>query len=156
MINPLTVGKVRNYSFFLIMMGAILSLTTIKGTYLLAPPFAVSAYLIVFQNGGRYAKKGSIAATYMLVVSLSGILQLLFGDVLIGMIAEMILITAFITFTNFSHPPAIALTIFSYISANLVDFAFSSFLVLAILLLGAHLIERYGHRMCSGPMDDQS
>lgn len=135
--------RVRDYFGFLIILAVILSLISLRGNFLLAPPYAVSAYLIVFEHGTKYSDWKSLTATYLLVIAGSDIMHVLFRSNLYGMVFNLILVSAFITFTGFSHPPAIALSIFSYIANNPVDFTVSSLLALAALLVSSYIIERY-------------
>ncbi len=137
------VSKIRDYIVFLALLGAIFSLITIRGNYILAPPYAVSAYLVVFQRNTKYSSRQSLAATYTLVILSSDTLHFILGESIIGMVLNVVIVSAFVTFTNFTHPPAIALTIFSFIAGNPLDFTISSVLSLVALLTVSLLIEKY-------------
>ena len=53
-------------------------------------------------------------------------------------------VTAYLSrISEFSHPPAIALAIFSYIAADPLDFTISSLLALAALLASSLILDRY-------------
>lgn len=142
--ETLTWKRVRDYFVFLGILGVIFSLITISGNYLLAPPYAVSAYLIVFQRNTKFSSMRSIGATYALVILSSDILHFFLGVSLAGMIISVVIVSAFVTFTNLTHPPAIALTIFSYIAGNPLDFTISSVLSLGVLLTASLIMEKCG------------
>jgi len=133
--------KIRDYFMFLSILAAIFSLVELRGDYILAPPYAVSAYIIVFQRNTKYSSRKSLAITYILVIISSDVLHVIFSDSLPGMILDVLVVSGFITFTNYSHPPAIALTIFSYLVASPLDFTFSSVLSLLSLLISSILME---------------
>ncbi|MFG1414589.1 MAG: hypothetical protein AAE986_00300 [Thermoplasmataceae archaeon] len=141
--NPPISRKIKDYGTYLIIFAVIVSLITIRGNYILAPPYAVSAYLVVFQRNTKYASRKSLMSTYLLVIISSDIIHLALGAALDGLILNVIIISAFITFSEFSHPPAIALAIFSYIAADPLDFTISSLLALAALLASSLILERY-------------
>ncbi|MCL4451421.1 MAG: HPP family protein [Candidatus Thermoplasmatota archaeon] len=135
--------KIKDYVIYLIIFAVIVSLITIRGNYILAPPYAVSAYLVVFQRNTKYSSRKSLMSTYLLVIITSDIIHLALGAALDGLILNVIIISAFITFTELSHPPAIALAIFSYIAGDPLDFTISSFLALAALLASSLILDRY-------------
>ncbi|MHB8396353.1 MAG: hypothetical protein ACYDBK_04010 [Thermoplasmataceae archaeon] len=60
------------------------------------------------------------------------------------MVISVVIVSAFVTFTTHTHPPAIALTIFSYIAGNPLDFTISSVLSLVALLATSLITEKYG------------
>ncbi len=138
-----TAQRMEQYLEYLAILGVIFSLITIRGNYILAPPYAVSAYLIVFQKGTKYASRTSLLATYSLVIASSDLLHFMLGASLSGIIVNVIIVSAFITFTDLSHPPAIALTIFSYIAGDPLDFTISSVLSLSALLVASILLQKY-------------
>jgi hypothetical protein len=135
--------KIKDYVIYLIIFAVIVSLITIRGNYILAPPYAVSAYLVVFQRNTKYSSRKSLMSTYLLVIITSDIIHLALGAAFDGLILNVIIISAFITFTDLSHPPAIALAIFSYISGDPLDFTISSLLALAALLASSFILDRY-------------
>ena len=134
--------KILNYMVFLVIIGVIFAFTFFRGEYILAPPYAVSAYLIVFERKTVYSKKKSIIATYLLVILLSDLSQIIIGTGIAEMILNVVIISAFITFTKMSHPPAIALAIFSFIVSDPVEFTISSLFSLAVLLASSYIIEK--------------
>ena len=135
--------KIRDYFLFLSILGAIFSLVELRGDYILAPPYAVSAYIIVFQRNTKYSSRKSLAVTYVLVIVSSDVLHVIFSGTLPGMILDVLVVSGFITFTNYSHPPAIALTIFSYLVASPLDFTVSSVLSLMALFTSSIVLEKY-------------
>lgn len=136
-------AKVRDYILYLIILAVILLFTTIRGDYILAPPYAVSAYIVVFQRNTKYASRRSIAVSYLLIIISSDIMHLVLGAGFFGLILNVLIISAFITFTKFTHPPAIALAIFSYIAGDPLDFTISTLLALAVLLTSSLLIDKF-------------
>ncbi|MEM0156230.1 MAG: HPP family protein [Thermoplasmataceae archaeon] len=141
--KPLASDKVKNYLIFLAILSAIFSLIAIRGNYILAPPYAVSAYLIVFQRDPKYSGKKSLLVTYVLVIGTSDIIHILIGTGLVEIVVNVLIVSAFITFTDFSHPPAIALAIFSYLVGDPFDFTVSSILALSALIISAMIIEKF-------------
>ncbi len=133
--------NVKNYLVFLLILAVIFSLVAIRGSFILAPPYAVSAYLVVFQRNTKYSSRESLIATYAIVILSSDAFHFLLGESLIGMILNVLIVSAFVTFTNLTHPPAIALTIFSYIAGDPLDFTISSGLSLLALLAASLIIE---------------
>ncbi|MEM0135117.1 MAG: HPP family protein [Thermoplasmatales archaeon] len=140
-----SVSRLRDYFFYLVIFMAIISIISVRRSYVLAPPYAVSAYLIVFQRKTRYSKRWSIAFSYLFVILSSYAIHILLAQSLAGMLVNVVLISAFITFSGFAHPPAIALTIFSYIEGSITDFAISTLLALAILISSSLLIDFLRH-----------
>ena len=136
--------EVKNYIFFLLILAVIFSLISIRGDYILAPPYAVSAYIVVFQRNTKYSNRKSLIATYAIVILSSDAFHFLLGESLVGMILNVLIVSAFVTFTNLTHPPAIALTIFSYLAGDPLDFTISSGLSLLALLAASLIIEKYG------------
>jgi hypothetical protein len=134
--------KLVRFGLFVAVFLAIVGVILGSKSLLIAPPFAVSAYTVVFQHSAKYSETRSIAASYVLVIASSVLLEEAFGAVLIALVVNVLLISLFITFTRFSHPPAIALTIFSYLIHDPVLFAFTSSIVLAIVVAASILFER--------------
>ena len=83
--DNLTPEKVKNYLIFLRILGIMFSLIAIRGDYILAPPYAVSSYLVVFQRNTKYSSRESLTATYALVIISSDALHFLLGESLVGM-----------------------------------------------------------------------
>jgi hypothetical protein len=136
-------SKVVKYFIFLAITSIVLILISFRSDFLLAPPYAVSAYLIVFsQKSHRYNGK-SVVAAYLLVIAGSDLAHIIAGANVAGMLLNVIIVSAFITFTNLSHPPAIALSIFSYITNSPLDFTISSLLALMALVISTILLGRY-------------
>ncbi len=142
--NTLRSEKVKNYVVFLLIFAVIFLLVAIKGNYILAPPYAVSAYLVVFQRNTKYSSRESLIATYALVILSSDAFHFLLGESIFGMIINVLIVSAFVTFTDLTHPPAIALTIFSYIAADPLGFTISTVLSLLALLAASFILEKYG------------
>lgn len=136
-------SRIINYLVFLAITSFVLFLISFGKDFLLAPPYAVSAYLLVFRQESHYHNAKSVFATYLLVITGSDLTHFIAGANVIGMLSNVVIVSAFITFTNLSHPPAIALSIFSYITNNPLDFTISSLLALLALVISTILIEKY-------------
>ena len=113
-------------------------MTAYSRVFLIAPPYAVTAYLIVFNHGERYARPRSIVASYLAVLASSAVFELFLGITLFALVANVVLISAFIAFSGYAHPPALALTIFSYLVHDPITFSLTSLVILGVLIgLGA-------------------
>jgi CBS-domain-containing membrane protein len=132
------------YTLFLGLFFIIIIVTAEPGVFLLAPPYAVSAYLVIFERNTRYARPQSIASSYLLVIGSSELFHLTIGISLAALLLNVVVVSAFITFTKYSHPPAIALTIFSYIVHSPISFATTSLLVLLVIIGAYYLISMSG------------
>lgn len=138
------------FALFLAIVGVIVGFKTL----LIAPPYAVTAYLVVFNRGTSYAQPRSIVASYLVVIASSEAFEFVFGVTLLGLVLNVTVVSLFITFTRFAHPPALALTIFSYIVHDSLSFVVSSLVVLAIVAVADVAIERSGSirtRLSAGP-----
>lgn len=122
-------------ALFLSIVGVIL----VSRSLLIAPPYAVTAFLIVFDRDGKYAQPKSIVTSYLVVIGSSELFVLTLGITYLALVLNVIVVSALIAFTSFAHPPALALTIFSYIAHDSVVFSLTSLVVLGIVV-GADLI----------------
>lgn len=118
---------------FLAIFLSIVALRLGSQTLLIAPPFAVTGYLVVFHPGTRYARPTGIVASYLVVIASSEMFEFLFGVTTLSLVLNVILVSVFITFTPWSHPPALALTIFSYLVHDSLSFVLASLAVLLIV-----------------------
>ncbi|MCY0852212.1 MAG: HPP family protein [Thermoplasma acidophilum] len=130
------------FACFLVIFAVIVSVTLVFRIALLAPPFAVSAYLITIAHRGKYSKPESILVSYIAVIAITTAFHLAIGIGPISLYLTTLAVSAIITFTRYSHPPAIALAIFSYIVHEDAIFAESSLLIVAILVISDVLIHR--------------
>ncbi len=117
------------FAIFLAIVGIILG----SRSLLIAPPYAVTAYLVVFNRGSKYAQLRSVVGSYLAVIALSGVFELVLGVTVLALVLNVAAVSLFITFTPYSHPPALALTIFSYIAHDSVAFSLTSLVVLVIV-----------------------
>jgi hypothetical protein len=129
--------------FFAIFL-AIVGVIVLSKTLLIAPPYAVTAYLVVFNRGTKYAEPSSILASYLVVIGTTEIFQYAFGVTVPALVANVTVVALFIAFTKYSHPPALALTIFSYIVHESFSFVLTSLIVLLIVLVADLAIQRAG------------
>lgn len=126
--------RLKQYVFFLLVLSVLFAGLSINSDFLIAPPYAVTAYMVVFQNESRYTKILSIVSTYLLVIASSYLIHIVIGNTLIAMISNLVLVSAFITFTDYIHPPALALTVFSYIIHDQLGFTESSLIALIVIV----------------------
>ncbi|GGM76142.1 hypothetical protein GCM10007108_12650 [Thermogymnomonas acidicola] len=130
----------KKYIAFIVIFATILLVTSYHSLFLLAPPFAVSTYLLTFDHGGRFSTYSSISASYLFVILTTEAIHVLLGTGTLQMLLNVVLVSLFITFLPYRHPPALALTIFSYITHSTFDFTLSSITVLLILLASRYIL----------------
>ncbi|MGC8608542.1 MAG: hypothetical protein ACP5UV_01580 [Thermoplasmata archaeon] len=106
-----------------------------KNFFVLAPPYAVTAYLVTMDPKGKYSRAENIALSYIIVIITTEILHFLLGFSYIPLIINVLIVSIFISYSKYSHPPAIALTIFSYIIHGTVPFVIASVSVLAMIII---------------------
>ena len=131
-------------SLFLAIFLGIVGVIVVSKTLLIAPPYAVSAYLMVFNRGAKYAQARSIAAAYGVVIASSVAFEYVLGVTILALVLNVIVVSLFISFTPFSHPPALALTIFSYIVRDSPAFVLTSVVVLIIVIAADVAIDHVG------------
>lgn len=137
-------NRSRNLSFlFLILVFALILYFTnfTRGLYL-APPFAVSTYLAVYERNTRFSGSVSIISSYIFVLFVTFTVRIFISDIEIGLIVSTIIAMAFISFTRFEHPPMIALTIFSFLVPDFQAFAESTLIALVLIISGRLLALR--------------
>ncbi len=130
------------FGLFLAIFLAIVGVIVGTGSLLIAPPFAVTAYLVAFHRENRYSVPSSIVASYLVVIASSEAFEIFLGISVLALVLNVVLVASFITFTRFTHPPALALTIFSYIVHDSLTFVLSSIVVLVIVTVADIAIER--------------
>ena len=111
-------SRVLSFLMLIIVFGLILYLTNFTRGLYLAPPFAVSSYLAVYERNTKFSNSVSIISSYLFVLFVTLIVRVFISDIEIGLIVSTLLAMAFISFTRFEHPPMIALTIFSFLVPN--------------------------------------
>jgi hypothetical protein len=139
---PARAATAIRYGLFLAIFLAIVAVIAVSRNLLIAPPYAVTAYLVVFNRGTKYAQPRSIAASYLVVIASSAAFEFALGITLLALVLNVVLVSMFIAFTPYSHPPALALTIFSYIVHDSLSFVLTSLVVLLIVTVADLLIER--------------
>ena len=125
-------------AIFLAIVGVILAFKSL----LIAPPYAVSAYLIVFDRESKYARSRNIVVSYLFVIASSEAFTLVLGVTDLALVLNVLVVSVFITVTPYAHPPALALTIFSYIVHDPWSFTVTSLIVLGIVAAADALIDR--------------
>ncbi|MEM0121052.1 MAG: HPP family protein [Thermoprotei archaeon] len=126
-------ARVIDFTMFVLCTLIILFVTLRRGVFLIAPPYDVSAYLVIFEKQSRFSKPTSTVFSYIAVIVSSLILHYTLGDSVVSLALNVLIVAAFISFTRYSHPPALALTIFSYLTGDLLGFTLTSLLVLLII-----------------------
>ena len=71
--------KAIDFIFYTITVIIIISISSINSLFLIAPPYAVTAYLIIFEHGGKYSKKKSVFVSYLFVIFSSELIHLMLG-----------------------------------------------------------------------------
>jgi hypothetical protein len=112
----------------------IIGITSFSGLLLLAPPYGVTAYLSTFMRESEFSKPESIVLSYLAVILSTEGFHFFYGYSVFALLLNVFVVSAFISFTKFKHPPAIALTIFSYIFHAAVSFVLASVVVLAMIV----------------------
>lgn len=135
--------RLKKFSLFLVVFSIMMMVISVQKSFLLAPPYAVSAYLLIFERESKFSRPENIAVSYVFVIISSEVFHLTLGTDLTALMLNMLIVSAFISFTKYSHPPALALTIFSYIVHNTPDFVYTSLIVLAIIVVSDLLIKKY-------------
>ncbi|MGP6293554.1 HPP family protein [Caldiplasma sukawensis] len=134
--------KLLKYTEFAIILLIIVYLNyRFSYSLLLSPPFAVTAYLSIFKNKESYSKASSIIISYVIVVLSTELFHITLGLGYLSLTFNVLLISFFITFTEFNHPPAIALTIFSYISHSPEKFVISSISIALLIIVWKYICD---------------
>ncbi len=147
--SPTLEQRAVRFGLFFALFLAIVGVILLSKTLLIAPPYAVTAYLVVFNRGSRYAEPRSIVASYLVVIATSEAFEYALGITELAVILNVTVVSLFIAFTPYSHPPALALTIFSYLVHDSLSFIAASLVVLAIVgvadvaILRSRRIQRY-------------
>ena len=135
--------RLKKFSLFLVVFTIMMTVIAVQKSFLLAPPYAVSAYLLIFERESKFSRPENIAVSYVFVIISSEAIHLILGIDFTALMLNMLIVSAFISFTKYSHPPALALTIFSYIVHNSTDFIYTSLIVLAIIVVSDLFIKKY-------------
>lgn len=130
------------YAVFLAFLLILLGVTSALRGLLLAPAFAATAYLAVFTPDTPYTRPLGIVLSYLVVVGSTEAFELVFGVTFLALVLNVVLVSLFITFSPFSHVPAIALTIFSYLVHDPYAFAVTSLVMTGVVAVEAFAIER--------------
>lgn len=128
-------GALVRFSLFFAIFLIIIGVIVVFKNLLIAPPYAVTAYLMVYNRGSRYAQPRSIVAAYLVVIASSAALEFVLGVTVLSLTLNVALVSLFISFTPFTHPPALALTIFSYLVRDSPSFVLTSLVVLLIVVV---------------------
>ena len=98
--------------------------------------------MVIFAPRTAYARPQGIAASYLLVLVTAALFQFTLGVTVLALVANVLVVSLFITFSPLSHPPALALTIFSFIAHDTLSFTETSIVVLLIVLALSFAIEK--------------
>jgi CBS-domain-containing membrane protein len=152
--SKLTAGsrgrRIVDFVIFLVTISLIVGITSSTGLLLLAPPYGVTAYLATFVRKSEFSKPEGIVLSYTVVILSTEVLKYFYGHSALAVLFNVFIVSAFISFTRFKHPPAIALTIFSYIIHTTISFLLASIVVLAIIVAIHILVERIDTRILKG------
>ena len=130
-------ARLRRFTLYLTILAAILLMSSILRQFILAPPYAVSAYLLTFERDTKFSRRDGFAASYLFAVASSEALHVILGPSELAMSLNVILVSIFVALTKYSHPPAIALTIFSYLVYRDLPFVETSLAVMLLVLAGS-------------------
>lgn len=123
---------------YLIFFGSFLLVLLLSHSgedFIIAPPYGVSLYLVVCDSNSRYSQYSCITFSYLLVITTTFLIHTLLGDTIYTMTLNVFLISLLMTLTGLVHPPAIALTIFTFLIKNVDSVALFSLLFLIIILV---------------------
>jgi len=130
------------YLIYLASFLAVLALTERGTDFVIAPPYAVSLYLVIFDTKSKYSAYSSLAFSYLLVIATTVLIHFFIGDTIYSMAVNVLIVSLAMTALDMIHPPSIALTIFSYLLKNIDAVAIYSVVVLLILLLLRYLLAK--------------
>jgi len=134
--------RIIDFVIFLVTISLIVGITSSTDLLLLAPRYGVTAYLATFVRKSEFSKPEGIVLSYTIVILTTEVLQYFYGRSALAVLLNVFIVSAFISFTRFKHPPAIALTIFSYIIHTTVSFLLASIAVLAVIIAIHTLVGR--------------
>lgn len=123
-----------NFMVYCLTISLIIGITYASGLLLLAPPYGVTAYLATFERRSRFSTPENIVASYAVVIVSTEVLQSLYGHSAIAILLNVLIVSVFISFTTYEHPPAIALTMFSYIVHTTAAFILASIAILIVIV----------------------
>lgn len=137
----MNIPKAIGFLFYTATLLIIIAISSYGSLFLLAPPYAVSAYLMIFESKSKFSRKSFVAVSYIFVILSSEIIHISLGISLYSMALNVIIVSLFVSYSRYSHPPAIALAIFSYIVHNALSFAITSLIVLSVILVITYFSE---------------
>ncbi|MGC8696576.1 MAG: HPP family protein [Conexivisphaera sp.] len=143
-------ARLRHFTMYLAVLTAILWMSSISRQFVLAPPYAVSAYLLTFERDTKFSRRSGFVASYLFAVASSEALHAIVGSSELAMSANIVLVSMFVAMTRYCHPPAIALTIFSYLVYRDLPFVVTSLAVIALVLAASFAEDLLMHSSGSG------
>ena len=134
--------RILSYILFLTFITIIVIGSSFDNLFLVAPPYAVSLYLIILESKSKFSNKKNIIFSYSFVILTTEVIHVIIGIGTISLLINLILVSIFISFSKFSHPPAIALTIFSYIEHQLTAFTIDSIVIMGVVIIAELVNDR--------------
>lgn len=134
--------RIVNFLLYLGFISLIVIGASFDNLFLVAPPYAVSLYLTTFESKSKFSRKKNIIISYSFVIVTTELIHVIMGIGTIPLLVNLILVSAFISFSGYSHPPAIALTIFSYIEHQLTAFTIDSIVIMGVIIIAAIVNEK--------------
>ena len=98
--------------------------------------------MIIVESKSKFSNKKNIIFSYSFVILTTEVIHVIIGIGTISLLINLILVSIFISFSKFSHPPAIALTIFSYIEHQLTAFTIDSIVIMGVVIIAELVNDR--------------
>ena len=134
--------RILSFLLYLTFISIIVIGSSYDDLFLVAPPYAVSLYLITFESKSKFSRKKNIIFSYSFVILTTELIHVIMGIGTLPLLLNLILVSTFISFSKFSHPPALALTIFSYIEHQLTAFTIDSVVIMGVVIIAELANER--------------
>jgi hypothetical protein len=94
-------GRIITFTIFIISIVLIFLITSFNGLFLMAPPYGVTAYLATFARKNEFSKPVNFVMSYIFVIATTEILHSVLGFSIIVVLTNVIMVSAFISFTRF-------------------------------------------------------
>jgi hypothetical protein len=134
--------QVVDFIIFFITMSVVATVAVYTHLLLLAPPLGVTVYLATLARRSDASRPEVVAGSYAFVMASTLVLQTVLGFSTVTAVTNVLLVSAFIFFTRFKHPPAVALTLFSFIAHTTVTLVLTVAVFLAIVIGIQFAVER--------------
>ena len=148
--------RILSFLLYLAFMSIIVVGSSFDNLFLVAPPYAVSLYLITFESKSKFSKRKNIIFSYSFVILTTELIHVILGIGTLPLLVNLIVVSVFISFSGYSHTPALALTIFSYIDHQLTAFTIDSVVIMGVVIIAELVnekIEVFQNRLMYGKLD---